>query len=171
VEYASTGKIGLQFSRRFWEEDDQLYGGVTRTNVGTVGDIAYPSYGFMTQKGVIQGYYNFGVDAMRISALSNQQRIEHALDYGSRIHPQYREHFETAFSVAWHRVPYNLGGWAEYDDYSRAAHYPRLLEPDGRIYLVGEHLSYLTGWQAGAIESAWVQMEKLHQRVMQTTGG
>ncbi|HEX5377364.1 MAG TPA: hypothetical protein VFW47_02260, partial [Phenylobacterium sp.] len=38
-------------------------------------------------------------------------------------------------------------------------------EPDGRLYLAGEHLSYLTGWQAGGIESAWQQIAKLHARV------
>jgi monoamine oxidase len=32
------------------------------------------------------------------------------------------------------------------------------------VLLAGEHLSYLTGWQAGAIESAWMQIEKLHTR-------
>ena len=26
-----------------------------------------------------------------------------------------------------------------------------LLEPEGRLYLAGEHLSYLTGWQEGGI--------------------
>jgi len=32
------------------------------------------------------------------------------------------------------------------------------------VLLAGEHLSYLTGWQAGAIESAWQQVEALHRR-------
>ncbi len=40
-----------------------------------------------------------------------------------------------------------------------------LCEPDGRLYFAGEHLSYLGGWQAGAIESAWQQIAKLHARV------
>ena len=30
--------------------------------------------------------------------------------------------------------------------------------------LAGEHLSYLGGWQAGAIESAWQQLERIHER-------
>ena len=33
-----------------------------------------------------------------------------------------------------------------------------------RIFLAGEHLSHLAGWQAGAIESSWQQIAKLHQR-------
>lgn len=70
--------------------------------------------------------------------------------------------------MAWHRVPYSQGGWASYTEDTRQNYYPRLLEPDGRIYLVGEHLSYVTGWQEGAIRSAWTQLEKLHRRVMQS---
>ncbi len=32
IVYMSTGKIGLQFKRRFWEEDEGIYGGITHTN-------------------------------------------------------------------------------------------------------------------------------------------
>src|SRR5471032_1248889 len=42
--------------------------------------------------------------------------------------------------------------------------YPVLIEGEGRVLLAGEHLSYLTGWQAGAIESAWQQIAKIHER-------
>ena len=42
-----------------------------------------------------------------------------------------------------------------------------LLEPQGRIVFAGTYLSYLAGWQAGAVESAWQQIEKLH--LMATT--
>src|SRR5207249_4032225 len=36
-----TGKIGLQFKRRFWEEDDRIFGGITDTNT-EIGTIWYP---------------------------------------------------------------------------------------------------------------------------------
>lgn len=170
VPYEMAGKIGLQFSRRFWEEDDRIFGGVTRTNIPTIGSIAYPSYGFLGQKGVLQAYYNTGHYASQISSLSVQERIEHALEYGSKIHPQYRETFENGFSVAWHRVPYLLGGWSTYTERTRAQYYPRLLEPDGRIYLIGEYLSYLGGWMEGSVRSVWLQMEKLHGRVRSAAG-
>jgi monoamine oxidase len=61
-------------------------------------------------------------------------------------------------------VQYNLGGWAEWTEKTRAAAYPTLVEGEGRVLLAGEHLSYLTGWQAGAIESAWQQIAKIHER-------
>ena len=40
--------------------------------------------------------------------------------------------------------------------------YPRLNQPDGRIYLVDEYFSYLTEWQTGAIDSAWIQIQTLY---------
>jgi monoamine oxidase len=80
------------------------------------------------------------------------------------VSPADSEWYENAFSVAWHRVQYNLGGWAEWDEAGRKNAYPVLLEGEGRVMLAGEHLSHLTGWQAGAIESAWQQIEQLHKR-------
>ena len=173
VSYAPVGKIGLQFKRRFWEEDDFIYGGHSYTNF--FGNISYPSYGYQGQKGVILGYYNFGTTAIRVSNMTPEERIAYALENGEKIHPgNYKNEFETGFSVAWHRVKYNLGGWASWSNDALESAYPTLNEPDGRVYLAGEHMSYLTGWMAGGIESAWIQLEKVHQRASQEatqTGG
>jgi len=165
VSYAPVGKIGLQMKRRFWEEDDFIYGGHILTNTAGIGAISLPSTGWQSQKGVLLGYYNFEGEAAEISALSLQERAEFALAAGEKIFPAYRESFESAFSVAWHRVPYNLGAWADWTDASRKNAYPILFEGEGRVLLAGEHMSYLPGWQAGAIESAWQQIAKIHQRI------
>jgi monoamine oxidase len=164
VAYAPVGKIGLQMKRRFWEEDEHLYGGHVLTDLKAINTISLPSTGWQKQKGVLLGYYHYMTDAIEISALTPSQRAEFALDAGQKIFPAYRASFDSAFSVAWHRVQYNLGGWAEWTDANRKDAYPLLLEGEGRVLLAGEHLSYLTGWQAGAIESAWQQIEKLHAR-------
>lgn len=166
VNYTPTGKIGLQFASRFWETEDHIYGG--HSNTDYFGDISYPSYGWQGEKGVILGYYNFGNEAIRVSTFSPDERAEYAISNGEPLHPDhYRDQFEKHFSVAWHRVPYSLGGWASWSRDTRESAYPTLNEPEGRVYLAGEHLSYLTGWQSGAIESAWIQIEKLHERAAQ----
>jgi monoamine oxidase len=165
VEYMPTGKIGLQFSRRFWEEEDQIFGGITRTNMD-ITQIWYPAAGFLAQKGILLGAYNFGGDALQLGSLSPAEREAHILKQGRKIHPQYDDTFETSFSVFWHRVPYSQGGWAIYSQATRDQFYPTLNEPDGPIYLAGEHLSYLTGWMAGALESAQNVVTALHERVL-----
>lgn len=169
--YASVGKGGLQFKRRFWEEDDWIYGGLTITNVGEIGTIAYPDYSYMQPKGTIQAYYNFGGTATDVGNMSPEQRIEMALSYQEKIHPQARAEFEAGFTVSWDRVRYSNGGWSGWSSDARQTYYPTLLEPDGRVYLAGEHLSWVAAWQEGAISAAWMQIEKLHTRVMQTQAG
>lgn len=164
VPYAPVGKIGLQMGRRFWEEDDHIYGGHVLTDIKGINTISLPSNGWQQRKGVLLGYYNYALDAIEVSALSPAARAEFALAAGEKIFPAYRSAYESAFSVAWHRVRYSLGGWAEWNPAARASAYPILLEGEGRVLLAGEHLSYLTGWQAGAIESAWQQVETLHRR-------
>jgi monoamine oxidase len=164
--YAPVGKIGLQMKRRFWEEDHSIYGGHVYTDNQDINNIALPSTGWQSQKGVVLGYYQFGGNAAKVSAKSPADRAAFAVDFGQKVFPAYKESFETSFSVAWHRVKYNLGGWGVWSDEARATAYPVLTEPDGRIYLAGEHMSYIGGWQAGAFESAWQQVERLHARAM-----
>jgi monoamine oxidase len=169
IPYAMSLRMGLAFNRRFWEQDDWIYGGQSFFNVPEINIIHYPDIGFNDEQGVLLGMYNFGVYAAEVSGLPNQDRIEIVLDYGSRIHPTYRDDFHSGISVAWHRMPYALGAWPDYTATSRALYYPRLIEPDGRVYLVGEHLSYVNGWIEGALQAAWYQVERLHERVMQSS--
>lgn len=165
--YFPVGKMGMQFKRRFWEEDDWIYGGLTFTNMPEIGTISYPTWDYHSRKGVLQAYYNFGNTALKVSSLSPQDRIELALELGSKIHPQYRDEFETGFSVNWHLQPYALGGWSSWSSTAREEYYPRLLEPDGRIYFSGDFLGYVPGWMEGAIQASWRQINLLHQRVVQ----
>jgi monoamine oxidase len=166
VSYALVGKVGLQMKRRFWEEDHAIYGGHIYYDDPKINSMSLPSTGWLGPKGVILGYYNFGASAAQVSALSLKDRAALAVAAGQKVFPQFADSTESAFSIAWHRVPFNLGGWAEWTQEGRATAYPILNEPDGRIYLAGEHLSYLTGWQEGGIESAWLQIAKLHKRAM-----
>jgi len=165
ISYSSTGKIGLQFKRRFWEEDDRIFGGISFTNQ-SITQIMYPSCNYFADKGILIGYYNFYDKAEEIANLSLQERENIALSQGSKIHPQYQQEFESSFSVAWHKTKYSMGGWATYTTDTRSQYYPILNQPDDRIYLAGDHLSYYSGWIAGALESARQVVGNLHQRVL-----
>ena len=70
VPYAVSVKVGLQFKRRFWEEDEQIYGGITYTDL-PISNIAYPSTGYFSNgKGVLLGAYIWGVDACEFTAMA-----------------------------------------------------------------------------------------------------
>jgi monoamine oxidase len=64
--------------------------------------------------------------------------------------------------VAWERVPWSAGGWAQYSPEQRRSVYPVLLRPDRRFHLAGDHLSYLSGWMCGAFESARLVAAAVH---------
>jgi len=162
--YNSTAKIGLQFKRRFWEEDEEIYGGITRTN-NDLTQIFYPSNDYHSEKGVLIGAYNFGDRAARFGNLGYDERTAFALEKGSQIHPQYKNEFEHAFSVSWENTKYSLGGWAEYNRRTRQMIHSELQEPDGRVYFAGEHCTYLNAWMAGAFESARSVVGDLHSRI------
>jgi monoamine oxidase len=101
VDYAVTGKAGLMFNRRFWEEDENILGGITSTNIG-LSTIWYPSHDYLSKAGLVVGYYNFGTTAAEFGALDPVERVNRAVDLGSRIHgSSYRQHFVSGVSVYW----------------------------------------------------------------------
>ncbi len=169
VPYAASVKIGLQFKRRFWEEDEAIYGGISYTDL-PIRQISYPSTGFnRSGRGVLLGGYLFeGANAFEFTAMAPADRVARAVEFGSRLHPQYKAEFENGVAVAWHRVPFTLGCAGNWTDEAREQHYDNLCQIDGRIVLAGEHASYIPAWQEGAILSSLDAISRLHQRVVRT---
>ncbi|MGB6352553.1 MAG: flavin monoamine oxidase family protein [Steroidobacteraceae bacterium] len=166
VPYASAVKVGLQFKRRFWEEDEHIFGGITYTDL-PITNIGYPNTGYHSGgKGVLLGAYIWGLNAMEFTAMAPQERVRKAVEYGSQIHPQYRNEFEHGVAVAWHRSPFTMGCFGMWSSASRAQHYDDLCRIDGRIALAGEHASFLGGWQEGAVTSALDAIARLHRRAV-----
>jgi monoamine oxidase len=160
VPYSPAGKMGLQFKRRFWEEDDNIFGGSSRTDQD-IQQIIYPSNGFLGKKGVLVGYYVQGPGGKPLGDKTPAERQAIALEQGARIHPQYTGEFENGFSVAWHRVPYSKGSWSLTPPDTK-----RLLnQPDRRVYLAGDHLN-LNAWMQGAFDSARQVAMAIHARTV-----
>ncbi|MGD1895686.1 MAG: FAD-dependent oxidoreductase [Phormidesmis sp.] len=165
--YASAVKVAFQAPRRFWEEDSNIYGGISWTE-RDITQIWYPSTGFQSDKGILVGAYIWDNPIGNAwGALSPEQRLAKAVEDGSTIHPNYAEEISTdsGITIAWEKIPYSRGGWAEWEEEQRESAYQVLLQPDGPIYLAGEHLSYLTGWQEGSVRSALLAVEAISSRV------
>jgi monoamine oxidase len=163
-----TGKLGLQFRRRFWEEDEDIFGGITDTNT-EIGTIWYPSSGYLTRRGILIGAYNYFDDSLGWDALTPTLRTSRALEIGRSIHGDaYVHEFESSFSAQWRRIRYSEGGWVVWPDRSgpAGATYARLQGPHGRLYFAGDHMSHVTSWQHGAFESARLVVTQLHHRVL-----
>ena len=167
LPYLAAVKVGLQFKRRFWEEDEQIYGGITYTSLPST-TISYPMWDYYSAgKGVLLGAYTFGRPAYLAASKSPQERIQDALRDGAQIHPQYPAEFENGVAVAWHRVPWAMGCQGAWTEEARDQHYNNLCALDGRILLASEHASRLPGWQEGSVTSALDAITRLHARVVQ----
>ncbi|MEO8007755.1 MAG: flavin monoamine oxidase family protein [Betaproteobacteria bacterium] len=168
VPYAEGVKVGLQFKRKFWEQDERIFGGITYTSL-PIDRIGYPNndYG-KPGKGVLLGAYIFRRNAYEFTAMPPQERVRRAVEQGAQIHPQYAAEFENGIAVGWHRVPWTHGCFGRWSDEARRKHYRNLCEIDGRIVLAGEHASMLFGWQEGAVLSALDAITRLHARIVES---
>ena len=168
VPYSSSIKIGLEFNRRFWEEDESIYGGISFTDQ-QIEQISYPSHGYQGRgPAVLLGAYMFDKPAYDFAGMSPAQRIEAALEQGSRIHAQYRKEYRSGVAVAWSRVPWTLGCCSAWSEEMRKQHYKTLTTMDRRVVLAGEHASYVGCWQEGAILSALSAITQMHGRASAT---
>jgi monoamine oxidase len=167
--YEAAIKVGLQFRRRFWEQDEAIYGGMSYTDQ-QIGMIGYPSTGYFKEgPGVLLGAYTFGTNAIEMTAMAPDARVKLAVASGARIHKQYPSEFQNGVAVAWSRVPWTLGCAGHWTDELRKEHYDNLCAIDGRIVLAGEHASRLPAWQEGAVLSALDAIGRLHKRVLAGT--
>ncbi len=124
VPYSGQVKIGLEMKRRFWEEDDYIYGGHSFTDQ-EIGLVSYPNNNlFKDGPAVLLGAFARDLGAFRLAGMTPEQRIEAALAQGSVFHPEsYRKEFLSGASVAWSRVPWTLGCCARWNEDTRKEHY------------------------------------------------
>ncbi|HVY80405.1 MAG TPA: FAD-dependent oxidoreductase [Steroidobacteraceae bacterium] len=162
-------KIGFQMRERFWERE-MIYGGISWTTQD-ITQIWYPCHGIHRRKGVVLGAYVFGgAAADRFERMTHAQRLEAAIAQGARIHPEYGSYVENGVSIPWHRMNNMLGCAAEWEPELRAKFFARIQAPVGRHYMIGDQVSYHSGWQQGAMHSALHALADIDRRVRAELG-
>ncbi|MEO1041587.1 MAG: FAD-dependent oxidoreductase [Pseudomonadota bacterium] len=154
--YEKTSKIAWSAKRRFWEQDDGIYGGASSVD-GPIMQYWYPSAGFGKKTGVMLGAYTVANNAEIWNDLSLEEQLERSAGYGRRLHASFDEDVVAGYNIDWKDQPYSQGGWAWLmgrDGSAESTPYAVLRNPDRRISFAGDYLSQLSGWQEGAILSA-----------------
>jgi monoamine oxidase len=162
TRHSSSAKMGLAMKRRFWEEDDQIFGGHLYSNL-PIGEFSYPSTGYFSRKGVLLGLYANG-PVGDLADKTIAERVEHVLTHSSKVHPQIRQEFESAYGVWWQKVEYSRGGYASARPERRA----ELSKVENRL-LIGSAATAPYSepdWQEGAVAAAWQALTSLHERAM-----
>ena len=163
LHYDASAKIFMQFRRRFWEEDENIFGGGTHTDL-PLRAVYYPDHGRETGRGVLLASYTWGEDAQRWGSLSPADRIQQALENLIQIHPQAEREFEVGASYMWHDDEFAGGAFALFDPEQQTTLYPYIVAPEGRVHFAGEHASLEHAWIQGAIESGLRAAQEINQR-------
>ena len=158
IEFDDSMKIAFQAKRRFWEEDQGIYGGISWTDQD-ITQIWYPANGYHRKKGIVMGAYIWDPEpSLRYSRMTGTERLKQALAEGERLHPGYTAEMECGVSRSWGNVPLQKGAWARETEEAAAV----LREPDGPFYFAGSQITALTAWQEGAVISAHAALNAIH---------
>ena len=187
VRFTRGVKVGWQANKRFWENDaNQIFGGISWTD-HLIAQMWYPSNDYFSKKGTLTGAYipgahkAYGADPVVDNArtwgrMSLADRLKTARDGGKRLHPEIADDrivpLSLGVSIAWQNVPFQRGQAADYDpaDAMDQAAYARLIEPDGRFFVIGDQVSPLPGWQEGAMMSAEYVIARVSGKRLRAVG-
>ncbi|WP_170180812.1 flavin monoamine oxidase family protein [Actinomadura pelletieri] len=172
VEFAPGCKMGWQANRRFWEsEKNRIYGGVSWVD-DEIRQIWYPSddHFSATGKGILIGAYCAYANGAKFGARSHAERLKAARAAGARLHREFADRSvvpdRQGLTVAWHKVPYQLGVWAHWDRGvpEHREMYETLInvQGHGNVMVIGDQVCPLPGWQEGAMMSAEWAFEMIH---------
>ncbi len=164
LNYDASGKIFFQCRRRFWEEDDGIFGGGTLTDL-PVRNIYYPEHGRETGRGILIASYTWAQDAQRWQSLSREDRIVQALDDVAEVHPQVLKEFEVGFSQMWHDDEFAGGAFALFEPEQQTLLHESIIQPEGRVHFAGEHAALSHRWIQGAVESGIRTVLEIHEAV------
>ncbi len=177
--YAYAYKIAWE-SRRFWEQDYNIYGGLEFISEGP-SPIWFPSGGLFTPRGVLVSGYT-DERTTPFGELTMAQKFEKSRGSIERLHPGHGRELEKPIYVGWGHVPHNEGSWIRSYGEGQDAEpgrapgsgvsrqgapshptaaktltnpgYETLIQPDGPFFFAGDHCSHIVGWQEGAALSA-----------------
>jgi len=154
-----SGKVGWQ-AERFWEINDQIYGGISWTDDLT-DQIWYPSSGYLSKKGTLTGAYMRGDPAVKFNAMSVNERLQLSRDAGEKLHPGFSKWVEHGIAIGWGNMEFAKQGWADETNPRYGENAEVLAKSQGRFKFAGDHTTFMPGWQEGAVLGAWEAVKYL----------
>lgn len=161
VNYDSSSKIVSLCKKRFWEQDDKIYGGGSIWD-GGLGHTWYPSDN-ATEKNetksasetLLLSSYTWGMHARRIDSIPEEDINEYVRRELKKIHPDANmDDVVESTRWSWDNNEWSSGAFAFFNPGDHADLHKELVKPEKRVLLAGEHCSLTHSWIQGALESA-----------------
>ncbi|KAJ7317206.1 hypothetical protein JRQ81_003368 [Phrynocephalus forsythii] len=154
--YASSTKIALACTDRFWENDG-IRGGRSITDHPSR-MIYYPNHGFPSGLGVLLVSYTSHDDANFFVPLSEERCLDVVMDDLSEVHNISKEHLKSVCNrhviQKWALDTFSMGAFASPTPYQFSHFFKTLFQNEGRVYFAGEHTAHPHGWIDTAMKSA-----------------
>uniref|UniRef100_A0A3B1K5I5 Amine oxidase n=1 Tax=Astyanax mexicanus TaxID=7994 RepID=A0A3B1K5I5_ASTMX len=154
LHYASSTKVVLSFSERFWEKQG-IWGGRSITDIPSR-FIYYPSHSFPgTEGGALVASYTWSDDSTLFQGVPDDELIAIMMDDLVKIHGEGIRQLCTGGVVKkWSLDPYSHGAFAIFTPYQESHYSKDLFQKEGRIHFAGEHTAMPHGWIETAMKSA-----------------
>ena len=148
INFSASTKIFLQFSKRFWE-DENIPNGSSVTDLANRA-VYYPT---PDDSKVVIASYTWADAARGWDSITPQQRVDQALDNMAQLHGEHiRDLFVSGQSYSWLLDNFSMGEAAMIFP-EQLALQAALARPEGNIFFAGDTLSFKVAWVEGAIES------------------
>ena len=148
-------------SRRFWEQDYNIYGGLSFVAQGP-SPVWYPSSRLMHPTGIVVAGYTEEQNTPFWS-LTMQEKFAASRATIEKLHPGHGKELQNPIFCGWRRVKWNEGSWIRAYGGGPSG-YDVMTQADGPLYFVGDTVSHIVGWQEGAALSARRAADMICQR-------
>ena len=157
-------------SRRFWEQDYNIYGGLSFVQQGP-SPVWYPSSRLMHPTGIVVAGYTEEQNTP-FWKMSLEEKFAASRGSIEKLHPGHGKELKNPVFCGWRRVKWNEGSWIR--GYGGGPEgYNTIIQADGPIYFAGDTASHIVGWQEGAALSGKRAVQMICDKVKaaKLTGG
>jgi monoamine oxidase len=163
-------------SRRFWEQDYNIYGGLSYISRGKSAlstatpppwpgptPLWYPSANLMAETGVfVAGYME--EEGTPFATMTLEEKFAASRASVEKLHPGHGKECAKPIFFGWRHIKWNEASWIRSWGNGRAG-YNALVAGDDPYYFAGDTVSNVNAWQEGAALSAKLVVQKISDKV------
>ncbi len=159
LAYNPVTRIYLQTRSRFWSAAGDAGAAFTDLPIQQVTEqpfvrpaAAGGASGAGGGRGILECHVK-GPEALRLAGLDPAARLAFAVEELEKVHPGFKQQYETGTSVAWSADPWAGGAYAWWRPNELTGWQPELARAEELVHFAGEHTSLLGRTIEGALES------------------
>jgi len=149
ISYGAITKVLIQYRKRFWDKLDWNGRMCTDLPIG----YTWHATSHLESKDGILTVYTGGEPGVKLSALSDDERMRVVVAEIEKLFPRSSELIEHTATMAWLNESFTRASYMALAPGDVLKHWETLFKPVGRLFFAGEHATPIQGFMEGAVES------------------